>query len=104
MDIFKHYRVVKEQIANLEKLKEELEMKIMDELDSDGVTNRATDYGQFAIMGRKTYIYSDGLLALFRELSKLKKIEELDGTATLNSDSRHVRLIIPKSETQIEGR
>lgn len=99
MELFKQYREVKDKLAELETLKSELEMQIFDALDSDGLTNKETPYGQFAIMGRKTWEYSNKIKEALLEISKKKKIEELKGIATLKTDSRHLRLIIPKEVT-----
>jgi len=96
-DIFKKYREVKDQIAILEEMKDRLELEIFDNLDDEGLTNKETPYGQFAIMGRKTYEYSKEIKEELIEIAKKKKIEELKGIATLKSDSRHLRLIIQKT-------
>lgn len=97
MNIFKQYVRVKEKLAELEEEKVALEIEIMNELDADGVSSRPTDYGQFAIMGRDTYSYSPAIETLKDELARAKKVEELTHVAILKSSSRHVRLILPKS-------
>lgn len=91
-ELLQQYKDVKDNIASLEKLKAELELQIMDEFDSEGIREKATPFGQFSIMGRKTYEYSKAVSELAEELKKKKKIEELDGTALLKTDSRHLRI------------
>lgn len=96
MELYKKYRQVKDKIAALEEVKRSLELEIFDLMDSDGIRQVSTAYGQFSIMGRKTYEYSTDIKSALIEISKRKKIEELDGTAMLKSDSRYLRIIIPK--------
>jgi|SRR5882672_5850562 len=97
-DLFKEYREVKDQLAKLDERKSALEMLIFEELDADGTSNRDTDFGQFCIMGRKTYEYSSKIKDALSEIAKKKKIEELKGIAIIKSDSRYLRLIIPKEK------
>ena len=96
--LFETYKEIKEQIALLEEKKAELELQLFDEFDSNGVNFYELDGYQFARMGRKTYEYSPAIAALTVELSKNKKIEELNGTATLKRESQYIRLIMPKKE------
>lgn len=98
MDLFKEYREIKDQLNILEEKKREVEMKIFDYLDSDGQTGKETQFGSFFIMGRKTYEYSSVIKQMQDEVAKKKKIEELDGTATLKSDLRYLRLVLPKDK------
>lgn len=97
-NIYLKYSLLRDKIAKLETEKGELELKIFDALDDDGQTFKETPYGNFHIMGRKTYEYSEKIKAMLVGISKLKKIEELRGVATLKSDSRHIRFMIPKIE------
>ena len=47
----------------------------MDFLDSDGISQKETPWGQYCIMGRKTYEYSSAIKELQTALAKEKKIE-----------------------------
>lgn len=100
MDLFKKYRQIKDQLAELEKQKLAVEMEIFDYMDSDNIRQISTEYGQFSIMGRKTYEYSSDIRSSLIEIAKRKKIEELDGTAVLKTDSRYLRMIVPKQTNE----
>jgi hypothetical protein len=97
-DLLKEYREVKDQLAALDVKKAELEMKIFDAFDEDGITNKETPFGSFFIMGRKTWEYSNDVKEFQLELAKKKKVEELQGIATLKKDSMYLRLVLPKTE------
>ena len=96
--IFKEYKQIKDQMAILEARKLECETAIFDEFDERGVNGYGFDGFQFLRMGRKTYEYSPAIAALTAEVAKKKKIEELDGTATLKKDSQHIRMVPIKED------
>lgn len=94
--LFTDYKEIKEQIAQLEEKKAELELQLFDEFDANGVNVHTIDGYQFVRMGRKSYEYSGAVTLMAAELSKKKKIEELDGTALLKKESQYIRLVAPK--------
>lgn len=89
---------VRQRIAELKEMEESLQLELMDEMDSENTRLLNTEIGIFKIMGRKTWDYSGAVRSKQEELRLLKKKEELDGTATVKSDSRYIRFDPPKGE------
>lgn len=97
-ELFTRYKEIKERIASLEKEKAELELEMFDEFDSNGTNSYTFSGYSYFRMGRKSWEYSPTLQAKATELSKQKKIEELEGIATLKKESQYIRVVASKKE------
>lgn len=97
-DVFAEYAEVKQQIAKLEAKRLELELLVMDEIDSNGGKFVQTKYGEFWSMSRKSWEYSSDVTSKAEELKQLKKLEEHNGKALLTKVSSYVRLVPPKED------
>lgn len=94
--MFKEYRELVDLIESLETKKQALQLQIMEELDSEGVSNKETQYGHFFSSGRKVWKYSPSISSMQKSLLDAKHQEESDGTATLEKVTSYIRLVIPK--------
>lgn len=85
------YLEVYKQIKTLEEKKDEIADTLMDELDDVGVMSQPTpDGGLLSIHSRTTFEYSQNIQKMTAEVSKQKKLEELNGDATIKSITRHL--------------
>ena len=98
-NVFKEYAEIKAEQAALELKRQELELLVMDEIDSNGGKMVPTKFGEFWSMSRKSWEYSPDVAGKAEELKQLKKAEEHNGKAMLTKVSSYVRLV-----TKTEGR
>lgn len=97
--LFKTYKDIREQIAALEEQKASLELILFDEFDNNKTNLYQLDGYQFVRMGRKSWEYSPAITLLASDLSKKKKIEELEGIATLKKESQYIRVVRSKEDS-----
>lgn len=81
-EIFEEYAQIKLQLAELEDRRKELELQVLDELDSHGGKYEMNS-GSFSSYGRRVWKYSANVDRLKAHLSEQKKMEEQSGTALL---------------------
>ena len=84
----KEYAGIKTQITELEEKLKELQPFIIDMVDEEGGRIAKIGLGMFYFNERTTWEYSPKVTEKEKELKDLKKIEELDKTATVKSISR----------------
>lgn len=89
--LFKEYAELIALISSLEVKKESLQVKIMDEMDSDGLKEKVTKYGSFFSTGKTTYEYSSKIKELQNKVYQAKKEEEASGVAVIKSATAFLR-------------
>lgn len=94
--LFEQYKQLKEKIASLEEEKLSLEEQIFDAFDEDGRNSYDLGDVRFVRMSRRSWQYSDAVKRRAEELSRQKKIEEADGTATLKKETQYIREVANK--------
>lgn len=87
------YKEIKDKIAELEANKATLELTLFDAFDEMGKNSIELDGYQFVRMGRKSYEYPESIASLSKELSKQKKLAEIEGTATLKKETQFIRVV-----------
>lgn len=92
------YKDVKDKIAQLEANKAQLELTLFDAFDESGKNVVEFEGYQFIRMGRKSYDYPESVVSLGAELSKQKKLAEIEGTATLKKETQFIRVVAIKEE------
>lgn len=97
-NIFQEYRKIKDKIAFLEEEKKELELKVMDELDSEGLRDKPTPFGHFFSRGRKVWKYSQEIEGMQKALLDAKHDEEAEGVATLSKVTSYIQLVTKGGE------
>jgi hypothetical protein len=98
--LFNEYKRIRDEIAILEDMKAELELQLFDEFDMfpEAKNNHIANGYRFVRMSRKSWEYSATVASMQTELSKRKKLEEVDGTAALKKESQYIRVV--KEETE----
>jgi len=92
IDVYEEYAKVKQEINQLEEKRKELELLVMDRLDQEGLSNQLSPYGHFYSLSRKSWEYTEEVKVKAKELSNMKKIEELEGKAVLKKVSSYIML------------
>ena len=92
IDVYEEYAKTKQEIADLEEKRKELELLVMTRLEQDGLKDEVSVYGHFYSLSRKSWEYSEEVKAKAKELSDLKKVEELKGIATIKKISSYIML------------
>lgn len=82
MNIFEEFAVLDAQIDLLTSQKDELKVKIIEDMVSKGKEKEPTAVGNFTISMRKTWTYSNKVAELEEEYKARKAIEEKDEIAT----------------------
>lgn len=80
--LYRQYAALMEQMKLLEDEKETLKTEIISQLGKEGTDKVETDWGKFTIAGRKSWKYSDKVLALSERVKLAKIREEEKGIAT----------------------
>lgn len=91
--IFQEYADLMRTIKNLEQQRQELMVKVLDEIDDLGQKEVKTKIGTFISRGRKTYSYSMNISKMQAEILKAKHEEEKNGTALLEKHISYVQFI-----------
>lgn len=95
--VYEQYAKLKQQIAELEEQRRELEIQVLDTIDEENSGKPVeTIFGTFWPMGRTTYEYSSEVAALNEKVKAQKKKEEQLGIASVKSSSRYIRLTTKK--------
>ena len=87
------YAELTAQIKELEDKKTALNLKIVEEMNNEGVSNRETDFGELLLAWRKTWRYSTDTEMLEVELKEAKKREENNKTAVIEKQSQYLRFL-----------
>lgn len=95
-NVIQEYVKVYNLIKELEKQKEELAVKVLDEIDENAGKPLFGEWGQLSMGSRKSWEYSKELEAERDVLASKQKLEQTNGTATLKNVSRHVIFTQPK--------
>lgn len=96
--LFQEYKDIKDKIAVFESQRADIELQLFDALDADGLNAHEVDGYRFVRMSRRSYEYSEKITDLTKELSKQKKIEEANETATLKKESQYIRVVKSTSD------
>jgi hypothetical protein len=89
-NIYQEYADIKAQLAELEERRKDLELFVLDDLDSLG-GHTDTQFGRFTSFGRKVWDYSPKVTKLSQKLSALKKYEEETEKAMLRKVTSYVK-------------
>ena len=82
MDKYQVYALNKAKIKDLQDECKRLEEELLSEVQKAGEPIKK-EYGTFAIMKRRSFVYSAKLTAKIEEVETAKKVEEIKGTATV---------------------
>lgn len=90
MTVIEEYVKVYNQIKELEQIKDELSIKVLDEIDENSGKPIVNDLGVISMGQRSSWEYSKELQKEKDVIKAKEKLEQTNGAATLKGVSRHV--------------
>lgn len=86
VETYKEYSEINSQIQTLEARKKELAEKIISQFHKEKKQNDKTEFGNFFMVSRPTYAFSDAVNNLESQVKALRKEEIEKGVAVVKSN------------------
>lgn len=84
-DLYQQYAMMKSAKSVLEERIEELNKIIFEEMQKTGERKKTFDYGGFTIVPKEKWSYSDAVKSKENEVKELKKKEQDEGVANMET-------------------
>ena len=97
--IFRDYATVETKLTKLEEEKKLLRVKVVDVMNETENEKVVSEFGTFSVVpGKKSYVYTETIQEMVRDVSAAKKNEEESGAAQVSQGEAFLRFSTKKSE------